>query len=190
MGETLPVLFEEEKEGFGGATPQLYRSVRPGTALHNVEQRVRITGVRGTALVGERVEERENHEGEQIRRPGLFEKYSRTSRSTPGLERAGEWEVLGRWTACLDEAAPAYDAAALRSGSRNRKKKQPRRAAKNTPADGASAGVGLPAVSKIQNYMRAAPQSGLSWVGVKPGTMAFARFFHHAIHRTSRSGKR
>ena len=34
--------------------------------------------------------------------PVFFEKYSRTSRSTPGLERAGEWEDLGALTACLD----------------------------------------------------------------------------------------
>ena len=34
--------------------------------------------------------------------PVFFEKYSRTSRSTPGLERAGEWEALGALTACLD----------------------------------------------------------------------------------------
>ena len=34
--------------------------------------------------------------------PVFFEKYSRTSRSTPGLERAGEWEALGALTACLE----------------------------------------------------------------------------------------
>ena len=34
--------------------------------------------------------------------PVFFEKYSRTSRSTPGLERAGEWEALRALAACLD----------------------------------------------------------------------------------------
>lgn len=59
MGETLPVLFEEEKGGlWRGHAPNYTEVFAPGTALHNVEQRVRITGVRGTALVGERVEER------------------------------------------------------------------------------------------------------------------------------------
>ena len=59
VGETLPVLFEEEKGGlWRGHAPNYTEVLAPGTALHNVEQRVRITGVRGTALVGERVEER------------------------------------------------------------------------------------------------------------------------------------
>ena len=59
VGETLPVLFEEEKGGlWRGHAPNYTEVFAPGTALHNVEQRVRITGVRGTALVGERVEER------------------------------------------------------------------------------------------------------------------------------------
>ena len=59
MGETLPVLFEEEKGGlWRGHAPNYTEVLAPGTALHNVEQRVRITGVEGTALVGERVEER------------------------------------------------------------------------------------------------------------------------------------
>ena len=59
VGETLPVLFEEEKGGLWRGHAHNYTEVlAPGTALHNVEQRVRITGVEGTALVGERVEER------------------------------------------------------------------------------------------------------------------------------------
>ena len=59
VGETLPVLFEEEKGGlWRGHAPNYTEVLAPGTALHNVEQRVRITGVEGTALVGERVEER------------------------------------------------------------------------------------------------------------------------------------
>ena len=53
MGKTLPVLFEEEKDGWWqGHTPN-YALVRTkGEGLHNRLLDVEITGVEGEALIG------------------------------------------------------------------------------------------------------------------------------------------
>ena len=53
VGRTVPVLFEEEKDGaWQGHTPG-YALVRAkGEALHNREADVRVTGVEGGALLG------------------------------------------------------------------------------------------------------------------------------------------
>ncbi len=55
VGKTLPVLFEEEKEGlFRGHTPNyLDVSLTCDQSLHNRVEQVRITGVDGTTLLGE-----------------------------------------------------------------------------------------------------------------------------------------
>ena len=53
VGETLPVLFEEEKDGlWRGYAPQYTEVTVPGMGLHNVIQRVEITGVQGDSLTG------------------------------------------------------------------------------------------------------------------------------------------
>lgn len=53
VGETLPVLFEEEKDGlWRGHAPQYTEVTAPGTGLHNVICPVEITGIQGDALTG------------------------------------------------------------------------------------------------------------------------------------------
>ena len=53
VGENLPVLFEEEKDGlWRGYAPQYTEVTAPGTGLHNVICPVEITGIQGDALTG------------------------------------------------------------------------------------------------------------------------------------------
>ena len=52
VGQTLPVLFEEEKEGmWRGHAPNYVEVYAPGEALHNVEKTVKIIERRGTRLI-------------------------------------------------------------------------------------------------------------------------------------------
>ena len=54
VGETLPVLFEEEKDGlWRGHAPNYTEVLLAGEDLHNVEKRVRITGRKELSLLGE-----------------------------------------------------------------------------------------------------------------------------------------
>ena len=54
VGETLTVLFEEEKEGlWRGHAPNYTEVLLAGEDLHNVEKRVRITGRKGSCLLAE-----------------------------------------------------------------------------------------------------------------------------------------
>ena len=54
VGATLPVLFEEEKGGLWQGHAPNYVAVRAeGSALHNCLRNVRVTGVAGSALLGE-----------------------------------------------------------------------------------------------------------------------------------------
>ncbi len=54
VGQALPVLFEEEKEGlWRGHTPNYVQVRAQGAGLHNRVQQVRITGVREDCLEGE-----------------------------------------------------------------------------------------------------------------------------------------
>ena len=54
VGSTLPVLFEEEKDGLWQGHAPNYVAVRAGgRELHNCLRTVRITGVKGSALLGE-----------------------------------------------------------------------------------------------------------------------------------------
>ena len=54
VGSTLPVLFEEEKDGLWQGHAPNYVAVRAnGSDLHNCVRNVRVTGVSGSALVGE-----------------------------------------------------------------------------------------------------------------------------------------
>jgi len=57
VGQTYPVLFEQERDGlFGGHAPNYMEVRMPGAGLHNQLRRVRITGVEGEALLGEPAE--------------------------------------------------------------------------------------------------------------------------------------
>ena len=54
VGETLPVLFEEEKEGlWRGHAPNYTEVFAPGQGLHNGIRDVKITGLHGEDLLGE-----------------------------------------------------------------------------------------------------------------------------------------
>ena len=54
VGHTLPVLFEEEKDGlWRGHAPNYTEVFAPGERLHNVIQNVKITGLHGEGLLGE-----------------------------------------------------------------------------------------------------------------------------------------
>lgn len=56
VGETLPVLFEEEKGGlWRGHAPNYVAVYTRGEALHNVQRGVKITGLHADGLVGELV---------------------------------------------------------------------------------------------------------------------------------------
>lgn len=57
VGQTIPVLFEEEKEGFfrGHAPNYVEVQVEPREGLHNAEKQVLITAVAGKGLLGELV---------------------------------------------------------------------------------------------------------------------------------------
>ena len=58
VGRTYPVLFEQEKGGrWYGHAPNYAEVLAAGTALHNQVRSVRITGIDGTALLGEIMEE-------------------------------------------------------------------------------------------------------------------------------------
>lgn len=53
VGHTLPVLFEEERDGlWRGHAPNYAEVLVPGTALHNEERQVCVTGRRGLSLTG------------------------------------------------------------------------------------------------------------------------------------------
>ena len=53
VGQTLPVLFEEEKDGlWRGHTPNYTEVFAPGSGLHNVIKEVKITGLREESLLG------------------------------------------------------------------------------------------------------------------------------------------
>ena len=53
VGRTLPVLFEEEKNGlWRGHAPNYAEVFAPGQDLHNAERTVRVTGVQGDHLTG------------------------------------------------------------------------------------------------------------------------------------------
>ena len=53
MGETLPVLFEEEADGlWRGHAPNYVAVYAAGVDLHNVLKDVKITGLHGQALEG------------------------------------------------------------------------------------------------------------------------------------------
>ena len=53
MGETLTVLFEEEKEGlWRGHAPNYTEVFAPGEGLHNVIKEVKITGIHRDGLKG------------------------------------------------------------------------------------------------------------------------------------------
>lgn len=53
VGETLPVLFEEERDGlWRGHAPNYVEVFAPGDGLHNVEKRVKITQRSGNHLMG------------------------------------------------------------------------------------------------------------------------------------------
>ena len=54
MGKTLPVLFEEEKDGlWRGHAPNYGEVLAPGEGLHNALRTVSITGTDGEHLLGE-----------------------------------------------------------------------------------------------------------------------------------------
>ena len=54
VGQTLPVLFEEEKEGlWRGYAPNYTEVFAPGEGLHNVILNVKITGLHGEGLLGQ-----------------------------------------------------------------------------------------------------------------------------------------
>ena len=54
VGETLPVLFEEEREGFWrGHAPNYAEVLARGESLHNAQRPVRLLRRQGTSLVGE-----------------------------------------------------------------------------------------------------------------------------------------
>ena len=54
VGQTLPVLFEEEKDGlWRGHAPNYTEVFVPGRGLHNVIAQTRITGLHGEGLLGE-----------------------------------------------------------------------------------------------------------------------------------------
>ena len=54
VGQTLPVLFEEEKDGlWRGHAPNYTEVFAPGQGLHNVKRDVKITGLHGEGLLGE-----------------------------------------------------------------------------------------------------------------------------------------
>ena len=56
VGQTLPVLFEEEKDGlWRGHAPNYTEVFVPGQGLHNVIRDVKITGLHGEGLLGELV---------------------------------------------------------------------------------------------------------------------------------------
>ena len=56
VGHTLPVLFEEEKDGlWRGHAPNYTEVFVPGQGLHNVIRDVKITGLHGEGLLGELV---------------------------------------------------------------------------------------------------------------------------------------
>ena len=56
VGQTLPVLFEEEKDGlWRGHAPNYTEVFAPGEGLHNVIRDVKITGLHGEGLLGELV---------------------------------------------------------------------------------------------------------------------------------------
>ena len=53
VGETLPVLFEEEKDGlWRGHAPNYVEVFAQGEDLHNVERTVKILRREGSALIG------------------------------------------------------------------------------------------------------------------------------------------
>ena len=53
VGETLPVLFEEEKGGlWRGHAPNYTEVFAPGAQLHNVIKDVKITGIHQDGLLG------------------------------------------------------------------------------------------------------------------------------------------
>ena len=53
VGQTLPVLFEEEKDGlWRGHAPNYTEVFVPGEGLHNVVREVTITGLQGEGLLG------------------------------------------------------------------------------------------------------------------------------------------
>ena len=54
VGQTLPVLFEEEKDGlWRGHAPNYTEVFAPAEGLHNVKKDVKITGLHGEGLLGE-----------------------------------------------------------------------------------------------------------------------------------------
>ena len=54
VGQTLPVLFEEEKDGlWRGHAPNYTEVFAPAEGLHNVKKGVKITGLHGEGLLGE-----------------------------------------------------------------------------------------------------------------------------------------
>ena len=54
IGQELPVLFEEEKDGlWRGHAPNYVEVFAPGEALHNVERSVKITERNGSRLIGQ-----------------------------------------------------------------------------------------------------------------------------------------
>ena len=53
VGETLPVLFEEERDGlWRGHAPNYVEVLAPGEGLHNVEKEVKITNWSENHLIG------------------------------------------------------------------------------------------------------------------------------------------
>jgi threonylcarbamoyladenosine tRNA methylthiotransferase MtaB len=57
VGQTYPVLFEQERDGlFAGHAPNYMEVRMPGADLHNQVRLVRITGVEGEILLGEPAE--------------------------------------------------------------------------------------------------------------------------------------
>ncbi|MFQ8759406.1 MAG: hypothetical protein ACLSAF_08130 [Intestinimonas sp.] len=90
VGRPCPSSLRRRREGFGGATPPIIPKCSPGDGAPQRGTAGEDHRRAGTALVGERVEERENHEGEQNTTARSFLKNTaRTSRSTPGRQRAG-----------------------------------------------------------------------------------------------------
>jgi len=67
VGQTLPVLFEEEVDGlWRGHAPNYAAVLVPGERLHNALLPVRVTGLRGDSLLGERAEQSGGREGESV----------------------------------------------------------------------------------------------------------------------------
>lgn len=91
VGETLPVLFEEEREGlWRGHAPNYTEVLAPGGDLHNAERLVRIADVCGNALLGEIVEnERGRDHNEKAGGFGADAGPSPAVGVRPGKETAG-----------------------------------------------------------------------------------------------------